>query len=491
MTNRVQVYLEREICRRSFARYARHMWPVLEPSTPLEWTWVQQTVCDHLQALADGTVRNLLITIPPRCLKSSFSSVLFPTWLWLTKPELRLLTASYDKDLAIRDAVRSRRIMRSDEYRDLLMQPGWDFAGDQDVKSRYDNDRQGHRIAVSTGSAVLGHGGDYLCIDDPSHAELDQFDTRALKNTCDWYDQIFSTRANDPRTVRKLVVQQRLNADDLAGHLMRRKVDPFEVLCLPLLYEEDHPHTRATSLGFIDPRSQGESLMPERYTTEIVANIQESLGSFGFSSKYQQRPTALEGTIFKESWFKYWDSLPKFDSEILSADLNFGEGTPKQQIEKVKDRSYVVYQHWGFSGSNAYLIDEARGQWDFAESVRQFLAFCVRAPQAHRKLIEKKANGAALMSLLYKEIPGMIEVEPHGTKVQRAYAVQAYAETGNIYLPKDAMWLREWVDEVTNFPFLKRDDRVDALTQALTFGRETQHRSMTVTPLLQGNAWKV
>ena len=65
------------------------------------------------------------------------------------------------------------------------------------------------------------------------------------------------------------------------------------------------------------------------------------------------------------------------------------------------------------------------------------------------------------------EITGLIEVEPEGGKIARAYAVSAEIESGNYYLPHPSLfpWVNQMLDELTMFPNGRKDDWVDALTQ--------------------------
>ena len=56
-------------------------------------------------------------------------------------------------------------------------------------------------------------------------------------------------------------------------------------------------------------------------------------------------------------------------------------------------------------------------------------------------------------------------------KVSRAYAVTPLCEAGRVYLPKDAPWLADFIDEHCNFPAARFDDTVDTTTQALNFLR--------------------
>ena len=105
----------------------------------------------------------------------------------------------------------------------------------------------------------------------------------------------------------------------------------------------------------------------------------------------------------------------------------------------------------------------------FTDTVAAFRALAAKWPGAARKLVEDKANGPAVIDALKHAVPGIIPVEPDGSKTARAHAVTTFFEAGNVLLPhpEHCPWAREYVAELTQFPGAPHDDQVDATTQAL------------------------
>ncbi len=465
--------VERERAVRHFKRFVRYMWREIEP-LELDESWYIDVICDHLEALTFGRhpTRKALINVPPRHIKTKLVSVLWPAWEWLHDPSLRYVTASYDYDLATRDAVDSRRLMQSMRYQALKAHIGaawvaglpYEFTSDQNVKTRFENNAGGSRVVVSVGSKVTGFGGERL-IGDDLHNVLDGDKPNELRKVREWYDQAFRNRVNDERTAVRVIVGQRVAEDDISGHLLETDRD-FDHICLPFRHEVGRK-IRPTRLGFVDPRTvDGEPLVPERWGPREIATTRP--GSRYYDTQYQQRPRAQEGSIFKRVDFKRWSiEPPRFDMLALSTDMNFGR-TEKQQIELVNDPnlSHVVIQVWGHVGPDSYLLDEDRGQWDFKRALDRVLVVIERHPRATRRTFEAKANGPAIMSLLREAIPGCDPYEPEGSKIQRAYACQPFVESGNVWIPVGQQW-EEWLDELEAFPNGRFDDRVDAMTQEL------------------------
>src|SRR6202171_4519631 len=153
--------IDRELAERNLRDFVRLAWPVVEPRPPFVDGWHIDAITDHLQAIARGEIRNLLINVPPRHMKSLLVSVFWPCWEWVRYPQRRWLFSSYGASLSIRDSVKCRRLIESPWY-----QTNWghrfSLTGDQNAKARFDNDRTGYRLSTSVGGAATGEGGDRL-----------------------------------------------------------------------------------------------------------------------------------------------------------------------------------------------------------------------------------------------------------------------------------------------------------------------------------------
>lgn len=489
---------DRELARRCLSDFVRLLWPVVEPGRRLVWGWPLDAICDHLEAVTAGDIRNLIINVPPRFLKSTIVSVMWPAWEWLEDPSIRYLTSSYDKALATRDAVKTRRLIGSPEYMQLNRDPmtgelGFHMAGDQNVKSFYENDQAGTRICTSPVSAGTGHGGDRVTVDDPHNVKESESEEQRVK-VHDWWDKTMTSRRNDPKMSARVIVMQRLHSDDLTGHCLAQ--GGYDHLCLPLLYEDRHPHKSKTVLHFEDPRStEGELLMPDRIGVAEAEELRVVLGTAGFVGQFQQRPAQEGGVIFKAAWFCYYPLPPaEFQRMWTSWDATFkgkgGRRSLQAEAAEVRNRSFVVGLAFGAVGSKTYLLDEERGQWDILETIRAMLRMIEAWPGATAHLVEDKANGPGIETILKDEVPGLLLVAPRGSKVQRAQACQPFVEAGNLWMPdeRQAPWIADFKLEICDFPFAAHDDRVDALTQGLLWAHVTGvQRAMSALSRMVGS----
>ena len=191
---------------------------------------------------------------------------------------------------------------------------------------------------------------------------------------------------------------------------------------------------------------------------------------------YQQRPAPDEGAIFNRNWFKYWTTPPdRLDRVVMSWDLTFKD---------TAGTDFVVGQVWGQVGAQAWLLDQVRARLGFVATCDEFSKMAAKWPQAMEKLVEDKANGPAVIDTLKRSIPGIVPVEPDGSKTARAHAVTPLFEAGNVFFPDKSIapWVADLEAELTVFPASVHDDQVDALTQALR--RMFKTSPMTINPAM-------
>lgn len=454
----IEEELERRASSNSFAKFLRASWKVIEPKRQFVPGWHLDAIAEHLEAVYAGQIRNLLINIPPRHAKSTEVSVAFPAWVWTLAPERNFLFGSHSDSLAKRDSIKCRNLIQSNWYRDTF-KIQWKLADDQNEKKKYDNTEGGTRIATSVGASIIGQGGDILVIDDPHNPRSVRSDTQR-NSELDWIDQEFFTRINDPKTVAKIVIMQRLDMRDASAHLLAQ--GDWEHLMLPAFYEPERKCF--TSMGWEDPRTEvDEPLWPQRFDKEGLNGLKKGMGAKAWAGQGQQRPAPAEGNIIKREHFKYYKELPaNLDFIGLSVDLSFDEGATN---------SHAVFEVWGREGGNRYLMYELRKQMAFTEQLLSFQTVVNKFPIIHAKWVEKKANGAALISTVQKKIAGVLAVEPRGSKQARLEAVSPQFEAGNVWVPDPSMpgneWVSDYIEEIVTFPNALFDDRVDATSQAL------------------------
>jgi hypothetical protein len=97
-------------------------------------------------------------------------------------------------------------------------------------------------------------------------------------------------------------------------------------------------------------------------------------------------------------------------------------------------------------------------------------------PQA--VICEAAAGGFGVIDLLSHQLP-ILPVYPRGSKEERAGAVCYLVNTGRVALPESAPWLRDFVEELQNFPLSATADQVDAFVHGLAFASRPAEFKLT------------
>lgn len=443
-----------ELLTNSLRDFVRASWHVVEPANPYLHNWHIDAISEHLEAVAGGQIQYLLINVPPGTAKSLICSVQFPAWLWLKKPEDRLICGTYAHKLTVRDAVRSRSLLTSPWYAETF-QPTWKLRDDSNEKDLYYNTASGFRLAVSVTGQGTGHRGSGVILDDILSVDESYSDTER-ERACRWVRQTMSSRRNNLAKDWQIAIGQRLHESDPYAEMLAS--GDYQHLCLPSEFEMGR--RSVTSIGFADPRQvEGELLFPALFPPAVLAKAKRDMGEYAYAGQHQQRPSPAGGGIFKADWWKFYTEKPaKFDVVIQSWDLAFKD---------TDGSDYVVGQVWGKLGANKYLLDQARDRMSFTATKQAIRAMSQKWPEATLKLVEDKANGPAVIDSLKDEITGIVAVNPEGGKEARAHAVSPEVEAGNVWLPRDAAYTDGYLYEMGVFPNGAHDDQVDATTQAL------------------------
>jgi hypothetical protein len=103
-----------------FASFAARCFRELNPRTPFVTNWHFELMAAKLAAVREGRSRRLIISVPPRHLKSHLASVAFPAWCLGHDPSAQIVCASYAQDLADKLSRDCRRIVSADWYQRLF-----------------------------------------------------------------------------------------------------------------------------------------------------------------------------------------------------------------------------------------------------------------------------------------------------------------------------------------------------------------------------------
>ncbi len=499
-------YVEAEQARREMRSFVKQAWHVVEPGVEFVGGPHIDAMCDHLTFVSLGDIDDLMINVPPRHSKSTITAVMWPAWDWTWNPSDQFLFTTYALDLTIRDSVKCRRLILSPWYQERYGD-AFHLSGDLNQKRRFDNNHNGYRLATAVGGQATGEGGDKIVVDD-AHNMKEINSDKIRDGVIDWWDNVMSTRGNNPKRLGRVIIAQRGHHADLPGHALQQGT--WVHLNLPGYYRKA-THCKTVSLRngplhnpakqppamlerFKEPLEKGEKiwedwrkdedqlLAPNRFGPDEMAKLQAQLTNRAFEAQIQQNPSAEGGNILKlKHWRRWTDTdLPAMEMIIQCYDTAFEED---EEADFSARTTWGIFEYeermskdlpWQlrFDGQPrmcGILLERMNEQLEFPELRKDALASAAQW-KPDRILIEKKASGHSLAQELRRAGLPITKVRVTDSKYARAHAASLVLERGCIWYVK-RRWATEVMEQCAAFPTGENDDLVDTFTMAALWMR--------------------
>jgi predicted phage terminase large subunit-like protein len=437
-----------------FRAFVQYVFGLVRPGTPFKPNWHIDAMAHKVAQVATGEVKRLIITVPPRHLKSIIASVALPAWYLGHNPSERVVCISYSADLAKTHANDFRRVVTDPIYQAVFPKMRVLRETDSEIHTTL----RGRRYATSIQGTLTGKGGSLFIIDDPLKPG-DAVSEVSRERVIEWYRSTLVTRPDDKQAARIMVVMQRIHVDDLAGYLLEN--DPgFEVLNLPAIAQS--ATTYDLGGGRTHARETGDILHPVHEPAEVLRNIKKSMGPMLFSAQYQQAPEPAGGKMIRRTMLRYYNGVIRrpTDQIVMSWDIALSEK------EGADYSACVVLLN---RGELYYVLDVIRGKFPFDQLKDKIIA----VKQSHGKaalVIEEGGISYGLIQALRGHHVNIVDYKPKGDKEVRLISQIDLFAGGSVLLPKVAPWLEDFESELLSFPG-RHDDQVDALVQGLAWGR--------------------
>ena len=432
-------------------------------------------------------VNNLLITMPPRHAKSTFGTVLFPSYFMARNPHRYIMSCSYNSQLATDFGRQVRAVVEEKSITQAF--PDFTLSTESRAADVWRTEVGGAYFAVGVGGTTSGRPANLLLVDDPIKSREDAESMTQRNKTWNYYTSALATRLqpeSNGAPPKQIVILTRWHPDDLAGRIQQTedwKEGRWKHINFPAIKSIEGKKISRRSLPPDDPRyvtpeqntalsaskryvrEQTEApLWPDRFPLEDLKRRQR-LNPREFASLYQQQPYIEGGNIIKTEWWqKYPDDLKpeSFVSLVIAVDTAF---------KKTETADYSVAAIAGLDrNGDIYLVDIVRGKYDFPELKQRLIRLNTqwRGKGLRAIYIEDKASGQSLLQELKRE-SGMsvIPYKVVNDKVARVNAILPLIEGGRVFLPTSSEWLDEFIDESVSFPNGNHDDQVDAVTMAI------------------------
>jgi predicted phage terminase large subunit-like protein len=442
-------------CRNDFVSFFQKCFHTLMPHATLLMTWHVYAMAFKFEQVRFGTIKRLIINVPPRSLKSTMM-IAFVAFLLGLDPTLRIIIVTYGSDLSIKFTNDLRAILNSSWYQRLF--PATRISDIKNTEVEFVTSRNGFFLASSVEGALTGRGADFIFVDDPIKP-MDALSDTKRERVNTWFNSTLLSRLDDKQSGRIVLLMQRLHDNDLAGTLQRSSTE-WITLALAAICEREERIQISESEDHV--RRADEALHPEREPLHVLEQIRSQIGDQLFAAQFQQAPMPAQGVVINHGWIRRYDQLPARTSSskiIQSWDTASKEG-------ELNDYSACVTLlcHAG----KYYLVDVLRFRFDYPTLRARAIAHA-RTYHANIILVEDTGFGTALVPELKAQQLSAVAVQPQVNKKMRMAIQSEKFKNGTILLPKQAPWLRDFEEELCAFPNSRHDDQIDALSQALGF----------------------
>ena len=439
--------LEREKAQSSFMAYVKMMWPGFVHGRH------HAVMAKKFEAIANGTLKRLIINMAPRHTKSEFASYLLPSWFLGKYPGKKIIQSSNTSDLAVNFGRKVRNLVGSEQYSTVF--PNVSLRQDSKSAGRWATNQNGEYFAIGVGGTVTGKGADLLIIDDP-HSEQE---AAMASGNADVFDKTYEWYTSGPRQRLQpggaiVIVMTRWGDRDLTGRIikdsvMRGKGEEWEVVEFPAIMPSGSP------------------LWPEFWSLEELEALKEELPPVKWNAQYQQSPTGEEGALVKRDWWQVWqkENPPACEFVIQSWDTAF---------TKSERSDFSACTTWGVfhlnddvNDVNVILLDAFQKRMEFPElKEKAYAHYMDWEPDAF--VVEAKAAGTPLIFELRRMGLVVSEYTPSrgNDKFVRLNSVTDLFRSGKVWAP-ETRWAQEVIEQMASFPNGSHDDLVDSSTQAL------------------------
>jgi len=438
--------LKREKAQHNFMDFVREMWPGFIHGRH------HAILSKKFEEIAQGKLKRLMISLPPRHTKSEFGSYLLPAWFLGRDSTKKIIQCSNTAELAVGFGRKVRNLVDSEAYARIF--PNVGLRSDSKAAGRWSTNGGGEYFAIGVGGTVTGKGADLLIIDDP-HSEQE---AAIASSNPEVYDKVYEWYSSGPRQRLQpggaiIVIMTRWSKRDLIGKILQmnaeRDGEDWEVINLPAILPS------------------GNSLWPEFWSIDELTALKNELPVSKWNAQYQQSPTGDSGALVKREWWKLWEDEdpPKCEYIIQSWDTAF---TKNERSDYSACTTWgVFYKNENPDDSNIILLDAYKSRMEFPElKAKAMEMYKEWEPDAF--IIEAKASGAPLIYELRSMGIPVSEFTPTrgNDKISRMNSVTDLFASGKVWAP-GRRWAEEVIEEMAAFPNSDHDDLVDSATQAL------------------------
>lgn len=470
--------LIRELCLESYYDFFIEFWSEIE-AEKLADNWHIEYLCSQMEEIGFRVANrqplehNLIINISPGETKSTISTVMFPVWIWLIDPTIRILTASYSKDLATEHSVKSRDLIRSEKFQDIFGDI-FQIRKDVDGKTNYRNNKGGQRSIASVGSTITGKHAHILIVDDPLSA--DEAKSEVKRETANnWMGKTLSSRKTDIAITPTILIMQRLHENDPTAKQADAWGKNGQLKWVRLPADDRYIISPSELKDKYIVSGNMRVMNPYRKPEKVIKGMELEMTASEASGQLGQDPKPAEGNKLKKAWFTQRFSVAELEEtarirghEIVWNAVLDGAYTKNTSNSATGVLVYAIYE------GKIYFRDFRKWHLEFPDLVKRLPKFLLNYFSFSSMLfVEPKAIGKSLVQVIRKlggfniiedELPkGITNMQSKEMRVDRS---TPYLRSMNAFFSNDIDWTI-FIDECIVFPNGNHDDLVDCLTMSI------------------------
>jgi len=410
----------------------------------------------HLEMLRfQSAAKDTCLQLAPRGFgKSTILTITRAVYEILRNPNIRILIAS---NTQLQAEVFLREIKFHLENNPKVLEYFGTFASEDKwdtreivVAPRTSSAKESTITCVGVGGPVASRHYDLILADDIVDEENSRTEVQREKVRTWWYKTLVPCCEPDGRIY---LTGTRYHYLDLYGYLIKNE------------YQHKHQVIHAIA-------PDGSTPWPEKFTLEWLEEKRKQMGSIIFNAQYQNDTSLMKGHIFREEWFRFYETEPEWDAmhffvgcdpaatkreALLSSDAGGDWWTIVVGGRILKDREY---------SREVYLKELWRGRCTKEEYLQK-----LRQVNDYYKPITVTIETVAAQEYLAQDAEKYMPVNRVNRttdKVARAYWLQAFLENGQIVFPdksvvRDYSTWQALQDELLLFPQGEHDDLFDGL----------------------------
>jgi len=358
-------------------------------------------IAEQFQRIADGEIKSLSVSMPPRAGKS-YITTLFCVWLIGRNPEGSVMRNSTTATLFNKFSYDARAFIRDPRFN--LIFPNVKLSDDKQGIGGWNvsKAKQVSYFGNGVGGTIIGFGATLAAItDDLYRGHEDAMSDTINEKTHTWYSSSHLSRIETG--CPQIDIGTRWSTNDVIGKNSEDGLYEVEII-VPALID-------------------GKSFCEDVKTTEEYLALRDRTDEYIWESEYQQEPVELKGLVFPKSKMNFYDEAPKDGINVFYADpADVGLDKYSTPIARIV-------------GSKIYVLDAIFNTYNVDENEPLILAM-IENEKIDRGWIETNSFGAPHKRRIASQTSILIRgVNNKQNKMLRILKMSGYI-LQNFYFPK-------------------------------------------------------